>query len=200
MPLLAHTVRQAQDAELIESVFVSTDSEEIAAVAGAHGAKVIRRPDDLATDEASSESVMLHALDFVEAEYSQRLSAVVMLQCTSPARRPHDIDCAIEQYFSEKSDSLLSVSPTKHFFWERTDGGVRPLNYDYKNRQRSQDFGPHFVENGSIYVTSTEQLRNSGNRLGGRITLYEMLYWSGFEIDDEDDLALMEWILGRGVF
>lgn len=195
-PLVAHTIRQAIEARWVAAVFVSTDSAEIAEMAEAHGASVIRRPDDIAGDTASSESAMLHALDAIEAEHGSQ-QAVMMLQCTSPVRRRRDIDDAIEQFFAERADSLLSACRTKHFLWRRNPSGAFPINYDLGFRPRSQDIEAQFQENGSIYITKTDLLRKSGNRLGGRIAVYEMDFWSQFEIDDANDLALIEWIFQR---
>ena len=194
LPLIAHTIRQAIDARWVETVFVSTDSAEIADIAEVHGASVIRRPGDLAGDTASSESAVLHALDLIEAEHGSQPN-VMMLQCTSPVRRPQDIDDAVEQFFAERADSLLSACRTKHFLWRRNPSGAFPINYDLGFRPRSQDIEAQFQENGSIYITKTELLRETGNRLGGRIAVYEMDFWSQFEIDDADDLALIEWIM-----
>ena len=194
VPLLAHTVRQARAAERIETVYVSTDDDAVASVAEDHGASVVRRPPDLATDTASSESALLHALDAIEAQGAAVPEAVVMPQCTSPLRAEGDIDNAIRTFEDDGADSLFSACPNQRFLWRRGAGGAVPVNYDYRNRPRSQDFG-QFQENGSIYVTRTALLRETGNRLGGRISIYEMAPWSAFEIDDENDFALVEWIL-----
>jgi CMP-N,N'-diacetyllegionaminic acid synthase len=52
-----------------------------------------------------------------------------------------------------------------------------------------------WFENGSIYISKAWVLDKMGNRLGGKIALYEMGYWSAFEIDSYEDLALCEWIM-----
>lgn len=199
LPLLAHTIRQARAAHSIAAVYVSTDDDRIAAVAREHGAEVIERPASLATDRSSSESAMLHALDAIEAREGSLTGATMMLQCTSPLRARDDMDNAVRQFFDEGADSLLSACRTKHFIWRRSPETASPVNYDHARRPRSQDFEPQFAENGSIYITRTDLLRATGNRLGGKIAVYEMSPWCAYEIDDRDDLALIEWIMRRQI-
>ena len=197
LPLLAHTIRQARNSRWIEAAYVSTDAEDVASVARSHGAEVIERPQSLANEHSSSEEAVLHALDVIEADTGYIPSAVVMLQCTSPIREPNDIDNAIEKFFADDADSLLSACLTRQFIWRNKDGRSVPINYDAEHRPRSQDLEPQFQENGSIYITRTKLLRSAGNRLNGKISIYEMGFWSRFEIDDEDDLALIAWIMNQ---
>ena len=67
-PLLAWSILQARAAETVEAVYVSSDSEAILDVAATYGARLIRRPDKFATDTATSESALLHALDVIPGE------------------------------------------------------------------------------------------------------------------------------------
>lgn len=194
-PLIAHTIMQARRTRAIADVFVSTDDEEIASTARHYGAGVVRRPPELSTDIASSESALIHAIGEIERVGGRTYSAVVMLQCTSPLRFPGDIDAAVRLFESERADSLVSACPTKNFYWRKREGLAEPTNYDFRNRVRSQDVEPLFQENGSIYITRTALLRESNCRLGGRIVIYAMNFWCGFEIDDADDFALVEWIM-----
>ena len=196
-PLLAHTIHQARNSQWIDTVYVSTDNDEVASVARENGAEVIARPAVLADDRSSSEEAVLHAMDNIEAANGVLPPAIVMLQCTSPVRESDDIDNAIKQFFADDADSLLSACATKEFIWRyKGDCGV-PLNYEIGNRPRSQDLEPQYQENGSIYISRTELLRKTRNRLGGKIVIYEMGFWARFEIDDSDDLALIEWIMQR---
>lgn len=194
-PLLAHTILQARNSELVGAVFVSTDDDEIAAVAERYGAGVVRRPAELASDQSSSEAALLHAMSEISAMSERQWPAVMMLQCTSPVRLPGDIDNAVKQYWGEKADSLLSCCPAKHFVWRMRSGQAEPINYDYRDRPRSQDIEPQYQENGSIYITRTGLLLESQCRLGGKVAIYPMGFWSAFEIDDEDDFRLIEWIM-----
>jgi CMP-N,N'-diacetyllegionaminic acid synthase len=196
-PLLAHSISQALSSDSVEQVYVSTEDTEIAAVADAYGAEVVPRPLELAGDRATSESALLHALDWRNERGLPDPDLVVFLQATSPVRRPTDIDAAIERLERAGADSLLSACEDAGLLWADSAGGPRSLNYDFRARQREQDMPRQIRENGSIYVFRPQVLREHGNRLGGRIAVYEMDYWSSFQIDTHKHLELIEWILGR---
>lgn len=196
-PLLVHSLRQARDSAQVNVVCVTTDDEQIAAVARAQGAEVIRRPDALASDTATSESAILHALDDRRARGIADPDIVVFLQCTSPVRRVDDIDRAIEQFVAEGADTMFSACRNAHFIWALRDGQMESITYDYRSRQRSQDFGPQYHENGSMFLFRPDFFRTHNNRLGGKIAVFEMDYWSSFEIDTQPHAELVDWILRR---
>lgn len=196
-PLLAHSIEHAQCAATVDRVLVSTDGAQIADVARQYGAEVVWRPPEISGDTASSESALLHALDHLHSTEGVEPELIVFLQCTSPIRRPQDIDRAVRRLRDDPADALLSVVASHRFLWRLENGEARSLNYDYRRRPRRQDRAPEYVESGSLYVCKPQVLRQHGNRLGGRIALFEMDYWSGFEIDSPEDLALCDWILRR---
>jgi N-acylneuraminate cytidylyltransferase len=196
-PLLAHTIDQALASESLTQVVVSTDDAEIGAVAREYEADVIWRPAALATDTATSESALLHALNQLSETGNPDPDLVVFLQATSPVRGADDIDQAVDTLLSADADSLLSVTASHRFLWRKDSSGWTSLNYDHRSRPRRQDRPPEYAENGSIYVFKPWVLRQLNNRLGGKISIYEMDYWQSFEIDTEEDFALCEWILER---
>ena len=196
-PLLAHTIEQARAARLVRRVVVTTDDAEIAAVAQQYGAEVVWRPAEISGDTATSESALVHALDDLQNNQHYTPDLVIFLQCTSPIRQPGDIDQAIQTLLDQQADSLLSVFASHRFLWQMEDQRPRSVNYDYRARPRRQDRKPEFMENGSIYVFRPWVLRELNNRLGGKIAVYEMDFWSSFEIDDLTDLELCNWILQR---
>jgi CMP-N,N'-diacetyllegionaminic acid synthase len=199
LPLVGHSIRHARDAS-VDEVYVSTEDPEIAQVAAAFGAEVIQRPAELAGDEATSESSLLHVLDARADRGLADPDLVVFLQPTSPIRRPGDIDRAVGTLTAAGADSLFSACENNRLIWALNRGELRSVNYDYRSRQREQDMAVQYRENGSIYVFRPEILRMHRNRLGGRIAVHEMDYWSSFQIDTPEHVALCEWILGRPDF
>ena len=195
-PLLAYSVEHAVNSRMVGRTAVSTDDPELAATAKQYGAQAVIRPQELATDTASSESALLHALDQVEQQ-GFRADLVVFLQCTSPVRKPDDIDNAVQTLLDAEADSLFSATPSHWLIWRRSQEGVDSLNYDFRNRKRDQELPDELRENGSIYVFKPWVLREENNRLGGKIAVYQMDYWSSFQIDSAEDLQLCEWILRR---
>jgi N-acylneuraminate cytidylyltransferase len=195
LPLIAHSIVQAERAAAIDATFVTTDDSEIAQVSRQYGAGIVERPADIAGDTASSESALVHALDVIEQ--GGPVGLVVFLQCTSPLRDDGDIDRAVAELARRDADSLLSVAPSHRFLWKQGAEGPVALNYDHRRRPRRQDLDPQYVENGSIYLFKPWVLRQTGNRLGGRIALHVMAPRSAFEIDDELDLAIIDFLLRK---
>ena len=180
-PLLAWSILQAPP-----PVYVTSDSDTILAVAKAYGAIGIKRPPELATDTASSESALKHALGFI-GEAAQ----IIFLSVTSPLRRNSDIGLALEQFRFSGVDSLFSCCKAGDLcLWEEENGRLYGLTYDPANRGRRQDRSPQYIENGSIYIFKPEILTRYNNRLGGQIGRYEMLPWQQYEIDDEETFDL----------
>ena len=74
-------------------------------------------------------------------------------------------------------------------------GTAEALNYNYHSRPRRQDMPPQYVENGSIYIFKPWVLRETGNRLGGKIVLYTMPEIAVLEIDSSLDFALADCLM-----
>jgi len=195
-PLVTWSIEQAQAAGRIESVWVSSDGEDILELARSLGVETIRRPAELSSDTASSESAWLHALDEIE-ERTGAVDAVVGMQATSPIREADDLDRALAQFEEEELDSLLSVVEIRDFFiWAQKPGDPpESVNYDYRRRLPRQQIAQRCLENGSFYVFTPELLRREGNRLGGKIGLFQMARHKMFQIDEPEDVTLCEIIL-----
>jgi CMP-N,N'-diacetyllegionaminic acid synthase len=108
IPLIGHTIVQAQQSELIADLIISTDSQLIADTAKEFGAKVpFMRPDDLASDSASKWPVFIHALEFYEKEYGVEVEYLVDLDVTVPLKTPLDIDGAIQLALDNPSTEVV---------------------------------------------------------------------------------------------
>jgi CMP-N,N'-diacetyllegionaminic acid synthase len=195
-PLIAHSILDAQESQLVDQVYVTTDDSRIAQVATEYDANIIHRPAELASDTASSESALLHALNEIE-KLGITPKIVVFLQCTSPLRSGSDIDQAITQLRNEEADSLLSVSPTHRFLWHFIDNQAQSINYDYRHRPRRQDMFPQYIENGSIYIFKPWVLKKHNNRLGGKVSLFVMNENQAWEIDSLDDFEYIEYLIAK---
>jgi N-acylneuraminate cytidylyltransferase len=195
-PLLAYSIDSARQTPSINRVVVSTDDPDVATVAQQHGAGVIWRPSEISGDTATSESALLHALDYLRDTENYEPELVVFLQATSPLRQPNDIQNAIETLQSEQADSLFSACPVEGFIWRFTAGTIAPINYDPLIRPRRQELNEEILEeNGSIYIFKPWVLRKFNSRLGGKITTYRMAWIDSFQIDIPADQNLFEQLL-----
>ena len=96
-PLIAHSIEAAQSARVVDKVIVSTDAKKITDISNSFGAEVIWRPDSLATDTASSEEALIHAVDTLEKDTSIEIDYVFFLQATSPLRPIGLVDQCFEK-------------------------------------------------------------------------------------------------------
>lgn len=194
-PLLAHTIEHAKRSTLVNRIIVSTDDNEISDVAIQYGAEVIKRPPELSGDTASSEVALIHVVDWLAEKEKYAPDILVFLQCTSPIRNENDIDNAITVLLENNADSLFSACRFNKYIWQVRHGEASPINYDYRHRWREQDFPHQVLENGSIFVLKTGILKELGNRLGGKIVVYEMDELSSIQIDSDEDIMLCNCIM-----
>ena len=187
-PLCAWVLEVAIQVERIDAVYISTDSLEIEEVVHslALGVNIIERPREYATDEATTESVMLHFMEQVDFD------TLVTIQATSPLLEARHLDEALKRFKDESLDSMLSAVRYKRFFWH--DNGA-PINYDPLNRPRRQDFRGTLMENGAFYITKRSILEQHKCRLGGRINIYEMPEHTAVEIDEPRDWEIVSRML-----
>ena len=183
-PLCEWVIQAAVGSNAIDKVYVSTDSTEIRDVVEnlGLGVIVIERPVEYASDEATTEAVMLHFMAQVD------FSKIVTIQATSPLLTALDLDTALIQFEQEKLDSMVTAVRTKRFYWN--DDGT-PINYDPLYRPRRQDFKGTLMENGAFYVTTRDVLTKHHCRLGGKVGVFEMSESTAYEIDEPSDWAIV---------
>lgn len=177
-PLIAWTIQAAHAATLLDRFVVSTEDAEVAEVAASHGAVVLARPAALATDEATTEAVMQHALDaFPDA------TTLVLLQPTSPIRDTGLIDRCIRDFIAADADSAA------------TGFVCRYLPYGTPSPRR-QDIAGFFYDDGSVYVIRAALVRG-GDRFGSKHLRIETDREQNLDIDDEFDFGVAEMVLRR---
>jgi N-acylneuraminate cytidylyltransferase len=203
-PLLGWTISAAQAARYVHRVFVSTDDARIAEIARRYGAEVIIRPGELATDTATSESALLHALEHLSATESYKPELLVFLQCTSPLTQAEDIDGTVEALRRENADSALTAVPFHGFLWKHSapqgdaaQQDVVGVNHDKRVRPRRQDREEQFLEDGAVYVMRTAGFLQSRHRFFGKTTIHVSPAGRSLEIDEPHDWILAEHVMRR---
>jgi N-acylneuraminate cytidylyltransferase len=189
-PLAYWACAAAANCRQISEVYVSTEDEQIRQAVESFGLKVrlVERPPALASDNATTDAVILHFATVVGFDI------VATIQATSPLVSSTDLDHALTQLWKSGDDSLVTGVRLKRFLWS-LDG--RPLNYDPLHRPFSQDFEGSILENGAFYLTRRETLDRHRNRLGGKIGIFEMAPETAAEIDDPNDWDMVEELLSR---
>lgn len=174
-PLIAWTIENALEAKTLDRVVVTTDSAEISHISIKYGAEVLIRPNYLATDEADTLDVMVHALKEINAD------TLVLLQPTSPIRNEGLIDACVKEFLAGDYDSLATG-----FICHYIEYG--------KNDLRRQDIKGFFYDDGNIYVMKPDMVLK-GDRYGNRICRKTISRFENMEIDDEFDFWVCEKIL-----
>jgi CMP-N-acetylneuraminic acid synthetase len=195
-PLLAHTILDARAAKRVDRTLVSTDDAEIAEVARAWGAEVpFVRPAALATDDATTEVVLQHALAWLEREERARVEVIVLLEATAPLRAPGLVDEVVARLDDPDVDTALTVVRDHGYFWRREGPRAVRLDPGYQPRQTRT---PRWRETGSVYATRAAVVRG-GARVGPRAALVEQDEVDALvDIHTAFDLWLAERILAEG--
>ena len=199
-PLIAHTIAQALACPGIEGVYVSTDDDEIAQVAAAHGAQVpYRRPAELATDTAAKLPAIEHLVRHLEAAGGP-VDRIVDLQPTSPLRAPEDIQGALA--LAGDADLVVSVTEPSHHpsftLAETAADGTLHLSKD-AGAVRRQELPPVWGLNGSIYVWRRDALPRAIEHGFWSVAVrpYVMPRERSVDIDDAFDFDYALWLHGR---
>lgn len=200
-PLIAHTIAQALACPGIDAVYVSTDDDEIAQVAAAHGAHVpYRRPAELATDQAAKIPVIEHLVRHLEAA-GDTVDRVVDLQPTSPLREVQDIEGALR--LAGIADLVVSVSEPSHNPYyslaEVQPDGTLALSKPSEAAVRRQDVPAVWGLNGSIYVWQRAALARAAAQGFWSVPMrpFPMPRERSVDIDDALDFAWAEWLARR---
>lgn len=186
-PLLAWTVQAALNAESVNRVVLSSEDDEIMAVALAAGCEVpFRRPSVLANDQASSMDVVIHALcELPGYDY------VVLLQPTSPLRTSSDIDAAFKCMRDHDAPACVSVTEAEQSpYWMYNlsgDDRMHSILESQPNFSRRQDLPPVYVLNGAIYIAKIDWLVQTRSFLCPETVAYKMPKDRSLDIDDATD-------------
>jgi len=199
---LYYTVKAALDAKLVDRVIVSTDDKEIAKVAKKAGAEVpFIRPAEHSTDLATSEAVLLHAINWLKENENYDIDILVYLQVTDPFKRRGMIDACVKKLIDNpKKDSAFAVNPTHKKYWHYDEKGklVR-IRQTKEHTPRQKDKGWWYREDtGIASATKPKILLEKGVRLGDNVWILENHdALSSIDIHDKKDWWIAETIIKR---
>ena len=195
-PLIVWSIKAAMESSHVDRVIVSTENDEIAAVAQEAGAEVpFQRPTNLATDSASSTDVVEHALRELE-KHGDRYGFVLLLQPTSPLRNSDHIDQAVALLQSKNADGVIGVTEVDHpAEWSNTLPDCLSMD-GFSGKEfhaRSQEFPVRYRVNGAIYLSRVKRLMEEKTFFfPSNVFAYKMNRSVSVDIDTSLDLKLAE--------
>ena len=195
-PLIAWPIIAAKRCKNIDTVIVTTDSEEIATQAKLFGASVPSlRPSHLAQDNSTTETTLKYALDSFEKSTKQHFDICVFLTCTDIFRDTEWITSAVKKLENNEAlESVFAANPTHKNFWHKDKAGklkrVTKKMEVYSNRQEKE---PIYREDTGLACASRSYLWRNGKRIGNNV---EIIVNDNFEtsidIHTEFDFFLAE--------
>ena len=171
---------------------VATDSDNIKLVVESFKfskVKVYDRSSENSQDTSSTESVMI---EYINSSDLSGSDTFMLVQATSPFTQTSHFNEGLELF--NNHDSVLSCCISKKFTWKE-DG--QALNYDIYNRPRRQDYKGGLIENGAFYISSVSDIKETGNRISGKIGIYQMPKYTCTEIDEIEDWIVAESLMRR---
>jgi CMP-N,N'-diacetyllegionaminic acid synthase len=190
-PLITWTIEASLKSKYITKTIVSSDDAEILDVAINYGSEIIKRPDNLATDIATSESVVKHAIGYLES-IDEVFDFVILLQPTSPLRSFKDIDSAFETMFKLDASSVISTCEFDNKILktliEDSNGFLEGVSNNKYPFMRRQDLPVVYMPNGAIYIVNTKLFIKDGLFLTNKSVNYIMPKSKSIDIDVMEDV------------
>ncbi len=200
-PLVAWSIETALTVEPVDRTIVSTDDEEIAAVALQHGAEVYRRPARLASDTALVIDALRDLIGTLKAE-GENGCIMVLLEPTCPFRSADDVNACLTALVRGAKDSVATFTPADlnpHRAWTIAGGspacfieGANP----WLPRQRLPEA---YQLNGAVYCFRADMLPTDGQGLlFGSVGAVVMPAERSVDINTKSDLLFAEIMLTDG--
>ncbi len=194
-PIIAWSIDAALASGIFDHVMVSTDDDEIAAVAQACGAEVpFRRAPETSGDHATTAAVLSEVLQRYHA-LGHRPELACCLYATAPLVRPEDLRQGRDALLNGPFDVIMPVVSFSYPIWrslKRGEDGRIALNWPQNLNARSQDLPPAYHDAGQWYLFKVSRFLATGVLMGdnsGSVLLPETRVQ---DIDTEEDWALAE--------
>ncbi|MEA2018016.1 MAG: acylneuraminate cytidylyltransferase family protein [Campylobacterota bacterium] len=196
-PLIAWTIEASLKSKYITKTIVSSDDDEILEISKKYGAEILKRPKELATDTASSEVVVKHAIESTNESFDY----IVLLQPTSPLRDVNNINNAFENLFKEDATALISVCEIDNkilkAFKENKDGFIEGVSNNKFPFMRRQDLPKTSISNGAIYIIRVDEFIKNNSFFTDKTISYIMDNIKSTDIDTYEDLKQINDYLSR---
>ena len=188
-PLITWTIEKGLKSKYVDTLLVTTDSQEIAEIAEEAGAEVpFLRPAELATDCSSTYDAIRHALTFLADNEGKVFDYVVLLEPTSPLREDDDVDKMLDRLVrnSDDFDSIISVGEVDEhpsIMRRLTGQNLEPFCPELQETTRRQDNEPAYFPYGVAYIAKTDVLLAQNTFYTERSTYFKLKQYQNYEID-----------------
>ncbi len=191
-PLYQHIIETLHACTEIQEIVVDTDSPVIRDGLNARFPRVIvlERPEHLREGDVPMNDVLLHDTEQIAADF------YLQTHSTNPLLRAATISNAIETFLRNypRFDSLFSVTRLHTRLWDQLG---RAINHNPAILLRTQDLPPVYEENSCLYIFSRETLTARHNRLGERPYMFEIEPAEAWDIDEEIDFQIVDFLLEK---
>lgn len=201
-PLIQYSIDTAIACSFIDKVFVSTEDNEIAAVAKSVGAEVIDRPAELASDTSPEWLSWRHAVSWTRERFGD-FDHFLSLPATSPLRSEKDIEAGLRQLESTQADICIGVTPANrnpyfNMVKKEKNDQLSLLMPPQKDLSRRQEAPVVFDITTVIYVAKPSFIMKHFGLFSGKVTSIEIPKNRSVDIDDILDFKFAETILSQG--
>ncbi|MDD5554433.1 MAG: acylneuraminate cytidylyltransferase family protein, partial [Patescibacteria group bacterium] len=185
-PLVAWPIDLAKSVSRIDRVIVSTDNDEISAIAKKHGAEVpFKRPAELSTDEVPTLPVLQHCVKYLEEQENYKPDIVLLLYPTMPFLKKERIEEALNLFGKTKCSSIVSVTKDKGRFWKLDENKNKYRPFYPAERVNRQYYQPLYKEDGAVYFSRYDVLMKI-NKLIDEDNIEFIIMEDGENIDIDD--------------
>lgn len=193
-PLIHYSIATAQASSFNPDVFVTSDDEEILAIAGKLGANLICRDPAIAGDATTLDPVIYDAFRQATRLTGKHYSLIITLQPTSPLLSANSLDQALHKMLSHPDiDTIISAKNDTHLTWREEGGAYVP---NYSRRVNRQYLPACFTETGGFLITRPTII-NESSRIGTHVDLHLLSGGEEIDIDNYEDWNLCEYYLKR---
>ena len=207
LSLVGFKAQAAKGAASCSRLIISTDSPEIQDEARRHGVEVpFTRPADLATDTATSASVVAHAVAWLEREEKRSYDAIMLLEPSSPFPSSAHFNAAVDLFRSRDAELVVGMrtaEPPSTFIGPRTpDDSIAPIVHKMNQAAglRRQDQEPEWTMNGALYLFRWSAFKASGKIYGAPEKCFGLAMdrWHSSEVESLEDFQLATYAFERG--
>jgi CMP-N-acetylneuraminic acid synthetase len=200
-PLVQWTIEASLQSQFITRTIVSSDKNEILALSKQLGADIAKRSPELATDTTSSNSVIMHTIDYLKKNEGYIPDVLILLQPTSPLRTYKDIDEAMNLYFNSDCSAVISgyeleKNSLKDFIIDNEDRLKAIMNDKFPFTPRQQ-LPKIFRPNGAIFIIKADLFMQKHTLLTNNTRPFFMDKHRSIDIDNIEDLIAAENFLNK---